>query len=249
MQSIHTFVVRTPKHIILVDTGFGNTKVRNQGGIPAFHMLDTLFLDRPAEVRVTPDDVDYAICTRLHTDHVGWNTRLINDEWVPTFTHARYILVESEWGHSLIQAERSEGVRATINDSVRPVIEAGLADLVSPDHQGSDAVPLEPSYSHTPGHVCIRIASQGVNAVISGDVTHSPTQCAHPDVRSMLDAQDVSARKARRAFLEHYADSGVLVLGTHFYAPSAGYIVNDGDAYRFEAIDGQSELEYSGSRR
>ncbi len=238
LQSVHTFVVRTPEHVILVDTGVGNQKVRDQGGVAGFHMLDTPFLEKLAEAGATPESVDYVLITHMHSDHVGWNTRLVDGAWVPTFPHARYIFVAREWAHWSGEAEQSEATRVLVDDSLRPVVDAGLADLVPPDHRVSGSVWLEPSHGHTPGHVCVRISSMGADAVVTGDVMHSPIQCACPEPASALDRDPQPAREARRAFLERYADSGVLVLGTHFSAPSAGYIARDGAAYRYDAVEG-----------
>jgi glyoxylase-like metal-dependent hydrolase (beta-lactamase superfamily II) len=237
LQSVHTFVVKTPEHTILVDTCAGNSKVRDTGGVSAFHMLDTPFLERLAEAGAAAEDVDFVVCTHFHSDHVGWNTRLAEGRWVPTFPNARYVFVEREWRHWEAEAARSEGVRTLVEDSIRPVLDAGLADLVEPDHRVSSAVWLEPSHGHTPGHVCVRIASHGADAVVTGDVMHSPIQCAYPDVKPALDQEEAPAREARRAFLERYADSGVLVLGTHFSLPAAGRIVRDGDAFRYEVVE------------
>ena len=235
LQSVHTLVVRTPEHTMLIDTGVGNGKVR-EGGVPAFHMLDTPFLDNLAAAGAAPDDVNYVLCTHMHTDHVGWNTRLADGRWVPTFPNARYLFVDREWSYWSAEAERSAPTRTLVDDSLQPVVDAGLVDIVGPTHQVSEHVWLEPSHGHTPGHVCVSISSGGVEAVVSGDVMHSPIQCAYPHPRSALDRDEAPAREARRAFLARYADSGVMVFGTHFAAPSVGRIVRDGGAYRFEAI-------------
>jgi glyoxylase-like metal-dependent hydrolase (beta-lactamase superfamily II) len=120
-------------------------------------------------------------------------------------------------------------------DSVRPILDAGIADLVEMDHRITPEVRLEPTPGHTPGHVSVRITSRGEEAVITGDLMHHPVQCAEPGWASRFDVDADAARRTRRQFLEKHADRPVLVLGTHFATPTAGRIVRDGAAYRFDA--------------
>ena len=112
-------------------------------------------------------------------------------------------------------------------------MEAGRADLVTSDHRIGDELWLEPTPGHTPGHVSLHLASQGEEAVITGDLMHAPVQCAEPDWPSNFDADPEHARVTRRAFLERYGNRDVWVLGTHFHTPTAGHIIRHGSAWRF----------------
>ena len=234
LQSIHTFVVKTPTAVMLVDTGVGNGKERT-GGIPQFHHLDTPYLERLAALGVTPEAVDLVLCTHIHGDHCGWNARLDGDRWVPTFPRARHLFARPEYEYWTSVAPEQPATAQLLADSIRPVVDAGLATFVAVDHVVSPEVRLVPMHGHTPGHVCIEIESRGVRAVITGDVMHSPIQCAFPDLASGLDRDKAAGAAGRRAFLARYADTGTLVLGSHFGAPSAGRITKDGDAWRFDA--------------
>jgi glyoxylase-like metal-dependent hydrolase (beta-lactamase superfamily II) len=233
LQSVHTFVVRTPDLTLLVDTCIGNDKDR--GGRRPFHMLRTGFLDTLRAAGVEPEAVDVVICTHLHVDHVGWNTRLIDGRWVPTFPRARYLFARREWEHW--SSEDEEGTRRIMADSVAPVLDAGLADLVSMDHRISDEIWLEPTPGHTPGHVSVRLASGGDDAVMTGDLMHHPVQIAEPTWQTTFDSDPDEAIKTRRGFCERYGDRPVTVLGTHFHDPTAGRIVSAGGGFRF-AVDG-----------
>jgi glyoxylase-like metal-dependent hydrolase (beta-lactamase superfamily II) len=236
LQSVHTFVVKAPDLTVLVDTCIGNDKDR--GGRRPFHMLRTGFLDALRAAEVAPEAVDVVICTHLHVDHVGWNTRLEDGRWVPTFPRARYLFARREWEHWT--AENEDGTRRIMADSVAPVLDAGLADLVPMDHQVTDEIRLEPTPGHTPGHVSVRLASRGADAVITGDLMHHPVQVAEPEWQSSFDTDPAAARKTRRAFCERYADRPVTVLGTHFHHPTAGRIVSEGDGWRFVAPGGSA---------
>ncbi len=229
LQSIHSFVVKTPGPTLLVDTCVGNDKDR--GGRQPFHMMRTGFLDDLRAAGFPPESIDVVLCTHLHVDHVGWNTRLDGGRWVPTFPRARYLFTRREWEHW--SAEKSEDTQRIMADSVTPVLDAGLADMVDMDHRLSDEVWLEPTPGHTPGHASVRLRSDGADAVITGDLMHHPVQMAEPSWGSHFDSDVEQARKTRRAFCERYADGPIVVLGTHFHDPTAGHIVRDGAAWRF----------------
>ena len=231
LQSVHTFVVRTRDLTLLVDTCIGNDKDR--GGRRPFHKLRTGFLETLKAAGVAREAVDVVICTHLHVDHVGWNTRLENGQWVPTFPRARYLFARREWRHWT--AENEEGTQRIMADSVVPVLDAGLADLVDMDHRLTDEVRLEPTPGHTPGHVSVRLASGGADAVITGDLMHHPVQIAEPAWQTPFDTDPAAARETRRAFCARYADRPVTVLGTHFHHPTAGRIVSAPEGWRFAA--------------
>lgn len=196
MMSIHSFIVRTRHHTILVDTCLGNGKKR---GVPNWHMRNGPFLQDLKGAGVSAEEVDFVMCTHLHVDHVGWNTRLDNGRWVPTFPNARYLFARTEWEHwSQAQDEES---REIMRDSVIPVIEARQADLVESNHAIDDELVFEPTPGHTPGHVSLHMSSKGQEAVITGDMIHHPIQCAVPEVCSSFCVNEKQAVATRREFL------------------------------------------------
>ena len=229
LQSIHAFVIQAPGFTALIDTCVGNDKDR--GGRAPFHMMQTTFLGDLKAAGVAPESVDLVVCTHLHVDHVGWNTRLDNGRWVPTFPRARHLFGRVEWEHW--SSENADDTKRIMADSVTPVLDAGLADLVAMDHRVSREMWFEPTPGHTPGHVSVRLASGGAEAVITGDLMHCPVQVAEPDWGSHFDSDPERARKTRRAFCERYADTAVAVLGTHFHHPTVGRIVRHGSTWRF----------------
>ncbi len=226
--SIHAFAVRSGDARIVVDTCIGG-KERPLGlpGAPP-----STFLADLAGAGFAPDAVDRVLCTHLHFDHVGWNTVLEDGKWVPTFENARYLVGEKEWGYWRDAVDHY--APEAKGDSVLPIFDAGLVDLVEMDHRITDEVRCEPTPGHTPGHVSVVIESQGQKAIITGDTFHSPLQMAHPDWENVADVDGAMAQATRERFLDTYADGPVLILGTHFASPTAGKIVRDGDTYRFE---------------
>jgi glyoxylase-like metal-dependent hydrolase (beta-lactamase superfamily II) len=232
LQTIQAFVVDAPGLRMIVDTCVGNDKDR--GGRAPFHMMRTTFLEDLAAAGFPPESIDVVLCTHLHVDHVGWNTRLQNGRWVPTFPRARHLFARREWEHW--STEEDDDTKRIMADSVRPILDAGLADLVEMDHRISEAIWLEPTPGHTPGHVSVRLASEGADAVITGDLMHHPIQMAEPQWATPFDSDAEHAKQTRRAFCERYADGPVTVLGTHFHHPTAGRIVRHGQAWRF-AVD------------
>ena len=217
VMSIHALVVDTGERRIVVDTCIGNDKER---AIPTWSNLQTSFLADLETAGYPPPSIDTVLCTHLHVDHVGWNTMLVDGEWVPTFPGARYLVAETEWRYWR-DAESSQDVLA---DSVRPVLDAGLVDFVPTDHRLCDEVWLEPTPGHTPGHVSVHIASDGEDALITGDCIHHPCQMTRTDWCSSADTDQLQGRKTRESLLERVADSDVLVIGTHFATPTAGHV-------------------------
>ena len=217
VMSIHALVVDTGARRIVIDTCIGNDKQR---AVPTWSNLQTSFLADLETAGYPPSSIDTVLCTHLHVDHVGWNTMLVDGAWVPTFPNARYLMAETEWRYWR-QADSNQDVLA---DSVRPVVDAGLVDLVAEDHRLCDEVWLEPTPGHTPGHVSVRIACEGADALITGDCIHHPCQMTRTDWCSSADYDQAQGRRTRESLLERYADADVLVIGTHFATPTAGRI-------------------------
>ena len=227
---MQSFLVRTPHHTILVDTCVGDYKERQR---PNWNMTSSgEYLKKLAAVGVQPEDVDYVMCTHMHTDHVGWNTRLDNGRWIPTFPNAKYIMSANEWAYW--EAMHKQEPLNQIADSVIPILDSGKAVLVANDYAINDEVWFEATPGHTPDHVSVRLASNDSRAVITGDMMHCPVQCAEPLWIARPDYDPELARQTRRSFLERYCDTDVLVCATHFPSPSFGHIVAVGDAFRFQ---------------
>lgn len=206
---------------ILFDTGAGNDKQRP--GIPVFGQLRTDFLDRLQRAGFTPGDIDLVVCSHLHIDHVGWNTVLRGGRWEPTFPRARYLLPavdETFWNPA--NAARFPGqVGRAVNqgvyeDSVAPVIAAGMAELVVPGHVLAPGITLEAAPGHTPGHVLMHVRSEGEHALFTGDVLHHPVQVLHPEWNSVFCEDPAQSAATRRAVLEKAAALDALLVPAHF---------------------------------
>ena len=227
--SFHALLVEAPGIRVVVDTCIGNDKPRREMG---FQPLSTPFLQHMIDAGWPPESVDAVVCTHLHVDHVGWNTRLLDGKWVPTFPNARYLIGRLE--HEHWTAEGDEDQQAILADSVKPIFDEGLADFVDMDHRLSPEVRLMPAPGHTPGHVCVVIESKGEKALITGDALHHPCQMAHPEWCPSVDVDPTQSPKTRRTLLEDMADTPALLIGTHFSGPTAGWVKRDGEAYRLE---------------
>jgi glyoxylase-like metal-dependent hydrolase (beta-lactamase superfamily II) len=227
-MSIHALVIESRGTRIIVDTCIGNDKRRPY---PMWDNLHMPFLRDLEQIGCPRESVDRVVCTHLHVDHVGWNTMLEGGKWVATFPNAKYLIGGTEW--DFFSRADDAFLKDPVDDSVRPVMAEGLVELVNEGHRITDEVWLESTPGHTPGHFAVRIASQGQEAVITGDLMHHPIQCRYPEWDDNFDTDGVLAKKTRRAFCERYADSDTLVFGTHFATPSAGKIVTQDDAFRF----------------
>lgn len=247
LLAIHTYVIRLGDTTVIVDTGNGNTKERPV--LLAHHMFDTDFLDRLARTGVAPDDVDLVISTHLHPDHCGWNTRLVDGQWRPTFPNATYLFAHTDLDalRTLAAGDGHAGVLAdlarTYADSVGPVLRDGHWRTVTEGeviaaHDGTEIVVLA-APGHTDGHLAIEIRSADAGAIIAGDAIHHPIQLRHPDLVQGGDAEPRTARATRQELLRRCADEGLLLMPAHFteHAPFRVTIGAD-DRPAISAADG-----------
>jgi glyoxylase-like metal-dependent hydrolase (beta-lactamase superfamily II) len=224
--AIQSYLVKTGRHTILIDTCIGCDKTNAR--IPSWAgRTDRGWLKRLALAGVSPEQVDYVFCTHMHADHSGWNTQLLDGRWVPTFPNAKYIFARTEVEH----AERAGLPQYAEN--VLPVIAAGQAVLVDSDHMLDDELWLEPTPGHTPGHVAVNLRSGTEHALMWGDMVHSPLQCLRPDWWFSIDTDPAESVTTRRRVFETCCEHNRLILTAHFPSPSVGRIDREGDAFRF----------------
>ena len=231
--AFHSTVIKTPRATILVDTCSGNDKERPHK--LRYHRKNWPYLDNLAAAGFEPDEIDYVLCTHLHADHVGWNTRLIGGRWVPTFPKARYLFARQEWEHWRVADLRARYTTDPyFEDSLLPVMESGQAELVATDFAFDDSVWIEPWPGHTPGHVCVVVRSQGASVILSGDIMHTALQCAEPQLNSCFCIDAEMARTTRHRLLESFADTDVMVIPAHFPTPTAGWVRSHNGSFRFQ---------------
>jgi glyoxylase-like metal-dependent hydrolase (beta-lactamase superfamily II) len=241
ITSVHSWLIRTEHHSVLLDCCAGNHKDRPE--FARFHQLDTPFLTRLQAAGATPEEIDIVLCTHLHSDHVGWNTVLRDGRWVPTFPNARYLFSRAENEHGdprrnpMADADvmRSNAYR----DSVLPVIESGQAQLIDGSHAIDDTLLIEPAPGHTIGHVMLKLAHDGERALFCGDVVHHPLQVYAPQWNSGFCEVPEQARATRRRVLDQCADEKTLLFPAHFAAPHATAIARDGETFRPEFVGAQ----------
>lgn len=227
---IQAFIIDNGTHHILVDPCCGNDKDRPN--FPPGHQLQTGFLDHLAQAGYPAESIDMVVCTHLHMDHVGWNTRLIDGQWVPSFPNARYLFGRVEHDHTLAHPEEEGAIYA---DSIGPVMASGQADLVEFGHHVSDGVRLVPTPGHTPGHNAIEIHSEGETALITGDLIHHPAQAASLTINSNFCFDHDAARETRKSVLADAAERGITMIGSHFADPTAVRVSRDADGFRLDA--------------
>jgi glyoxylase-like metal-dependent hydrolase (beta-lactamase superfamily II) len=224
--AIQTWVIRTPQHLILVDTCIGCDKTNHY--FESWHKrTDDSWYLKLLDKGINPADVDFVFCTHLHGDHCGWNTRLVDGRWIPTFPNAKYIIARQEIDQAALDNAPA------YQESVLPIIETGQVVAVDTDYALDDQVWLEPTPGHTPGHVAVHLASKGQRAVLCGDLIHSPLQCLYPHWKYWIDFDQKEAIQTRQSFLEKRCEDQSLVLTAHFPTPSTGYVEAREDAFWF----------------
>jgi glyoxylase-like metal-dependent hydrolase (beta-lactamase superfamily II) len=227
---IQSYLVETPHHRILIDTCVGNHKPRPTRSF--WHMMNSdRFEKNLAAAGVRIDEIDFVMCTHLHTDHVGWNTRLENGRWVPTFPKARYVFAERELAFWTERQKGDPEAFPWVTDSVLPIMAANRADVVKSEHAFSDLVQLLPSPGHTIDHYSVHVGKPGADALITGDMIHSPLQARYPELGMMADYDSKRAGESRRHLFGRFCDSSTLMCTAHFPSPSTGRVVRWRDAF------------------
>lgn len=240
MLSMHSFVITLNGLRILIDSCNGNHKSRS---VPSIHMLETPYLTNLAALGLRPEDIDMVLCTHLHFDHVGWNTRLLDGRWVPTFPNARYVFSKRDYDHWSVQ-ETVPPHREAFLDSVLPIVEAGLADIIEIEQPTSayleigDGIWLEPAFGHSPGCCTVHAKAGGAEAIFWGDVIHHPIQLIRPELALAFDDDPVRAVAVRQSTLERVAGTDTMCFPAHFRSTSAGHVTRHEGAYRYEFVAG-----------
>jgi glyoxylase-like metal-dependent hydrolase (beta-lactamase superfamily II) len=244
--SFHSFIIRTRHHTILVDTCNGNDKKRPS--MMAWDSLKTPYLANLAVAGIKPEDIDFVMCTHLHTDHVGWNTKLVDGRWVPTFPRAKYLFAKTEFDHfnRMHQSNPEQPVnRGSFIDSVLPIVEHNRAVMVDTSHvvegEVGNGIWLVHAPGHTPGQVQIRVGARAKGgeglAVLSGDIIHHPIQLADPTLYNPADFDRAQAVESKVKLMNECADSNLLLLTGHFPDPTAGQVMRHGKQFRFRFQD------------
>lgn len=228
LLSIHTFVIKTRHHTVLVDTCIGNHK--ENAGFPQWNGRKGRYLEDLARVGCDPDSIDFVFCTHMHVDHTGWNTRLHDGRWVPTFQNARYLFNRAEW--DALSDHPGAHEQEVLRQNILPIVEANQVEWVDGGWGIDDAISLLPTPGHTAGHCSVGISSGGSRAVITGDMMIHPVQIAEPGWQQSADADKAQAIATRTSFVDEHCDSDVLILGTHFNTPTGVHIVSHGDGKR-----------------
>lgn len=235
VMSFHSIVVRAPGLTMLVDSCVGNDKPRPRN--PKFHQRRGTYLEDLAAAGVTPEDIDIVMCTHLHADHVGWNTRLENGQWVPTFPNARYLFAKPEiehWREVLADSPPDEVNHGSWADSVAPVFEAGQAVQVAADHKVADGIELIGAPGHTPGNVIVRLEDRGERAYLTGDVIHHPMQVERPEWSSCFCWDAAQSAETRLKTLASAAGEDAWLLPAHFPTPTAARVRGTASGFRME---------------
>ncbi|HEY7246466.1 MAG TPA: MBL fold metallo-hydrolase [Xanthobacteraceae bacterium] len=231
---IQSFVIRTPQHNILIDSCVGNDKPRPAR--PFWNMMQGgRFEQGLTAAGLGIDDIDYVMCTHLHVDHVGWNTRLANGRWVPTFPKSQYVMADRELAYWTQKEKEAPSDVPWITDSVLPIVEARRAQIVKSDFALNEAVQFIPTPGHTIDHYSVLVGRPGADALITGDMIHSPIQGRYPDLGMRADYDSPQAGKTRRQVFERFCEAPTLMCVTHFPSPSTGRVRRWGDGYKFVA--------------
>jgi glyoxylase-like metal-dependent hydrolase (beta-lactamase superfamily II) len=239
--AFQTWLLRSGGRTILIDTGIGNDKPRP--AVPLWDRLRLDYLGNLARAGVRPEDVDLVVNTHLHPDHIGWNTRLVDGAWVPTFPNATHLMTKADF--AFWDPANNPDIAGSVNensfdDSLAPVHAAGQVQLWEGSHTIDANLRLEAAPGHTPGSSVVKLASGGDRALFAGDILHTPLQVLYPDYSSCFCQDPAEARTTRRRLLGWAAGVHALVLPAHVSGHSAFEVADRGDGF---AIKGWAPIE------
>jgi len=227
---IQSYVIETPHHKILVDSCVGNHKPRPHR--PFWNMMESDRYEKNlAAAGLKVEDIDFVMCTHLHVDHVGWNTRLENGRWIPTFPNARYIFSDKELDFWTNRHSQNPETAPWMTDSVLPVVAAGRVDIVKSDYAFNDHVQLIPAPGHTIDQYNVLAGKPGHDALVTGDMVHSPIQVRYPEIGMMSDWDSQIAGESRNRIFSRFCDTSTLICTGHFPSPSTGRITRGKDGH------------------
>jgi glyoxylase-like metal-dependent hydrolase (beta-lactamase superfamily II) len=233
---VRSYLMQVDGLNVLIDTCCGNDKVRS---VPWADRLQSPYLQNLRRLDIGPEDIHLVLCTHLHVDHVGWNTRLEDGRWVPTFPHARYLFSRQDYEYFSRQTHEPHH-REAYEDSVLPVVEAGLADIVESDHcvhrEIEDGIWLQAAFGHSAGCVIVNAQRGGLQAAFAGDVVHHPVQLVRPDLPFFADEDPAAACATRERLFDQWADSGAVIHPAHFPDEPAGRVHRAHGRFRYEFL-------------
>ena len=239
MSSMQSWVFRIGAEVVLIDTGCGNDKIRTEPAFARFHRLSLPYLQMLADAGIRPDDVTTVVNTHLHVDHIGWNTRWEDGRWMPTFPRARYVIGAAEWAHWQDPhggpALHPQGLPA-IEDSVRPIWDAGLVELVDDGDEILPGITAQAAPGHTAGQLAFELRTGGASGLFTADVFHQPMQIVRPDWNSRFCEVPEQAVATRRRILERALAEQMVLFPSHPGAPHAGRISGSPTTMRFAPI-------------
>ena len=247
LLSMHSYLIRTPTMNILIDTCIGNDKSRtgqgpiykkNKNILSHWNNRKSNYIQNLESLGVSLESIDIVMCTHLHADHVGWNTKLSEDRWVPTFPNASYLFSPEDL-RSMQKDSKSpydEYTKLVYQDSVLPVIESGQAVMIDDSTDLGKEINLVKTPGHSPGHYCVEINTKRKNGILTGDVLHNPIQVDCPAVSTVFcDDKDLS-NETRKTLVDNLTDTNIIVLAAHFSGTTAGIIESDNNSRRFDLI-------------
>jgi glyoxylase-like metal-dependent hydrolase (beta-lactamase superfamily II) len=204
------FLVRSEPATILIDTGVGppglwGWTAVDEGRLPA--ALEGLGVRR--------DDVDLVFLTHLHIDHLGWNADL---EGVPFFPRARYVVHRDAVAFALLRAGLPH-----VRRCVEPF--GDRFEKVSGDLELAPGVEAFESAGHYPGHMAVRVRSEGAEAILLADTAVHPALLHEPDWRYVSDEDHAVSAGTRRSLLPELVDRDVVVACGHYPGSGIGHVV------------------------
>jgi glyoxylase-like metal-dependent hydrolase (beta-lactamase superfamily II) len=219
--AMRPLVVRGQGRTVLIDAGIGekmDPKYADIYGIQRERSLD----DSLAAAGIDLSDVDVALASHLHFDHVGGFTVHDADGRLrPRFPRAEYVIRRGEWDDAIHPHERNRA--SYLAENFVPLQDAGVVRFMDGDGDVVPGVRAVRTGGHTQHHTIIYIESGGQTAVFAADLIPTTAHVDPPWIMA-YDLYPMETLEFKRAFVREAIEGEYLVFFEHDPAIAAGII-------------------------
>jgi len=232
-MALNCLLIESHGKKILVDTGFGDKLPPKQREILALQD-DNGLIGNLKHLGVAPDQIDIVINTHLHSDHCGGNTLLRGGEVMPTFPNAEYWIQRLEWADALHPNERT---RATyLPENFVPLEREGQLRLLEGNARVTPEVRCLVTRGHTRAHQSVAIESAGRRAIYLGGLAPLTINIERLAWVPSFDVEPLETMEAKRRIRRWAIEKEVLLIFEHDMKTTMGYLRQEGEKYKVEAI-------------